>query len=140
MFARIAILLLTCCSLAAIPRGSTRDELQRLARTPRIEFAAPLEFNRIAGFRVFPDRSAMAEAAAEIVKDSKSGDADAAALLEAARLHDQSRGRISALTLYFDAAKLFQQRAETFPSDPAPLLGWAGCFDAANLFSQYAFV
>ena len=48
-------LLLTVASCFAIPKNSTRRELQRLVRLPKVEFGKALEFEHNFGFVAFQD-------------------------------------------------------------------------------------
>jgi tetratricopeptide (TPR) repeat protein len=123
MWRRYVILSLTAVACAAIPKGDGKQELQRLVRLPRLEFASPLAFERASGFVVFPNEGAASAEAAEAVKEAKGTPADAQLHLEAARIFARGGDVPSSIRSYARAVDLFGKKVELEPGNAAALIG-----------------
>src|SRR5690606_26001854 len=71
---RTLIVFTLAVSAYGVARVSSTEELKRLARLPKIELAPPLEYNRLAGFVIFPDSATLNAEAAKIQKQLKAQD------------------------------------------------------------------
>ncbi len=121
MVTRLLIVLLSVVIAGAIPRASNKDQLQRLVRLPRVEFAPPLEFDRAMGFMIFPDSAALSQKAAELGQAVKTPE-HAEKALEAGKLYDLARNHGMAVREYSRALDLFRRRIELYPADNDSIL------------------
>ena len=130
------LLLLTVASCFAIPKSSTKRELQRLVRLPRLEFAKPVEFDRAFGFVAFADVNTAALEAGRLLKTTKGLPDEAPLYLEAARIYDSQGDTALALAHYSRAIDLFRRRAEIAPREVPTLSGLAEALGAVGRFAE----
>ena len=130
------LVLLTVASCFAIPKSSTRRELQRLVRLPKLEFSKPLEFDRKFGFVAFADANTAALEAARVLKTAKGLPDQAALYLEAARIHDSQGDTAVAMGHYSRAVDLFRRRAEIAPREAPTLAGLGEALAAIGRFAE----
>jgi tetratricopeptide (TPR) repeat protein len=130
------LLLMTVASFFAIPKSSTRRELQRLVRLPKLEFSKPLEFDRAFGFVAFPDASTAALEVARLLKNAKALPDQAPLYLEAARIYDSQADTAQALAHYSKAIDLFRRRAEIAPREVPTLAGLGEALAAIGRFAE----
>jgi tetratricopeptide (TPR) repeat protein len=135
MVNRCIVLILTVASCAAVPKSSRKHELQRLVPLPRIEFAAPLEFDRNAGFVVFPDANSAAVEAMRVLRPVKGVPDDAVEYLLAARVYQRGKDVPTALRTYARATELFRRKLDIEPEDIAAL---AGITESLSAFGKFA--
>ena len=129
-------LLLTVASCFAIPKNSTRRELQRLVRLPKVEFGKPLEFEHNFGFIAFQDGNTAALEAGRLLKNAKGLPDQAPLYLEAARLYDSQGDSAQALAHYSRAIDLFRRRAEMAPREVPTLAGLGEALAAIGRFAE----
>lgn len=129
------VLLMTLSTCLAVPKQSAKSELQRLVRLPKLEFSAPLQFDRKFGFVAFPDPSTAAVDAARHLKDAKGLPEEAPLYLAAGRIHDRQGDQAGALRQYSRSIDLFRRRLEIAPRDASAL---AGLGDALTLIGRFA--
>src|SRR4051812_26146793 len=86
MWRQFFIFSITLMSCFAIPKSSSKRELQRLARLPITEAPLALSFDRTSGFVVFLNESAATLAATDILREAKGTPQDAERHLRAARI------------------------------------------------------
>jgi tetratricopeptide (TPR) repeat protein len=135
MLLRLFILFLGALTAFAIPRANNKEQLQKLVRLPRIEFAPPLDFDRVYGFMVFPDRGGLSEKAAELNLEVKKPE-DADKSLQVAALYDLARNHAFALREYLRALELSRRRIEAFPLDSDAQLTLAEALFSLGKFNE----
>lgn len=116
VFLRAVMVFALAASVYGVAKVSRVEELKRLARLPKIQLAPPLEFNRLAGFVIFPDSSSLTAEAAEIQKELKAENAPEQ-LLRLGRIYDQLGNHGLALRFYARAIDQFRRKAEIDPSE-----------------------
>jgi tetratricopeptide (TPR) repeat protein len=130
------LLMLTVASCCAIPKSSTKRELQRLVRLPRIEFSKPLEFDRRFGFVAFRDANTAAFDAGRLLKTARGRPDEAHLYLEAARIYDREGDAAQALAHYSRAIDLFRRRSEIAPREVPTLAGLGEALAAIGRFAE----
>jgi tetratricopeptide (TPR) repeat protein len=130
------LLLMTVASGFAIPKSSTKRELQRLARLPKVEFPKPLEFDRVFGFVPFADPSTASIEASRILKTTKGLPDQARLYLEAARIYDREGDSGAALGHYSRAIDLFRRRVEIAPREVSSLAGLGEALAMVGRFAE----
>jgi len=135
MVTRFFILFLSALAVWAVPRAKNKEQLQRLIRLPKIEFAPPVEFDRSVGFLIFPDPSDFSSQAAELTTGVK-GPEGAAKYLEAGKLYDLARNHPMALREYVRGLDSLRKKVELYPGDADSILDLAGTFVALGRFSE----
>src|SRR5687767_8028473 len=117
----IFILLLSVSTLWGVPRTGNKEQLQRLVRLPRVEFAPAIDFDRTVGFLVYPEASAIAAKAPELSREAKTPE-EAEKSLEAGRLYEIARNHPQALREYSRALNLLRRKVELYPENAEALL------------------
>jgi tetratricopeptide (TPR) repeat protein len=130
------LLLTTVASCFGIPKSSTKRELQRLVRLPKLEFSKPLEFDRRFGFVAFADANAAAPEAVQLLKNAKGLPDQAPLYLEAARIYDRQGDSALALAHYSRAIDLFRRRIEIAPREAISLAGLGEALAAIGRFGE----
>ena len=115
-FLRAVILFALAVSVYGVARVSTVEELKRLARLPKIQLAPPLDFNRHAGFVIFPDTQALNTEAAKLQKELRE-ETSSELQLRLGRIYDQLGNHSLALRFYTRAIDQLRRKAEIDPSD-----------------------
>jgi tetratricopeptide (TPR) repeat protein len=139
MLGRCVWLWVTVMSAAvalAVPKGSSKRELQQLVRLPRVEFGTPLDFHRRFGFVAFPDEGMAAAAAAQLAKKSEKGAPDPFIPLQAARIFDRQGDSTGAMRQYSRAIDLLRKRLEVSPEEIRSLAGLGEALTALGRYSE----
>jgi hypothetical protein len=135
MMVRFVILLSTLCSALAIPRASNQRQLQDLIRLPAIQFAPILDFDRRAGFLLFPVSDSLAEKAARLEKEA-TDPSKAEKALEAGKLLEEARNEVAAFRQFSRAVNLYRQKLELNPNDAKVMFGLADALCAVGNFEE----
>jgi tetratricopeptide (TPR) repeat protein len=125
MLRQCLFLFLTVAVAWPVPQASSKAELKRLARFPKVEFAPPLHFDRRSGFIVFPDLPTATTAATEILADVKGEPSEASKFLEVGRLLEAHGDFSLALKYCARAADLYRKAIELEPNSAGDLAGLA---------------
>ena len=140
MLGRCVILWVTVVGCLAVPKASTKRELQQLVRLPVVQFPAPLEFQRRFGFTAFPDDRSAALEVGRMFKEEKEvaekRRGDGALSLRAARIFDSQGDAAGALRQYSRAVDLFRKRLEVSPREARSLAGLGEALAALGRFTE----